>query len=171
MILRPATEADIAGITAIYAEAVLNGTASFELDPPDEAEMARRWQAVIEVGGPYLVAHDSEVLGYAYAAPYRPRPAYRFAVECSVYVSPRAQGKLVGTGLLLEVIRQSEEAGFRQMVAVIGDSANTPSIKLHSRAGFTLVGTLKDVGWKHGGWRDTVIMQRPLGPGATKAPA
>jgi len=169
--IRPAATADIPAITAIYADAVSHGTASFEVSPPDEAEMARRMSELLDKGFPYLSAQlDGELAGYAYAGPYRARPAYRFTVEDSVYVAPRLRGRGVGSGLLTALVRESEARGFRQMVAVIGDSGQTASITLHAAAGFYVVGTLPHVGFKFGRWLDTVLMQRPLGAGSTTAP-
>jgi phosphinothricin acetyltransferase len=166
-IIRPATGADIAAITAIYAEAVLHGTASFEIDPPDEAEMARRHGVVTAFGGPYLVAAgaDGAVLGYAYAGAYRTRPAYRFTVEDSIYLAGGARGRGIGRALLGRLIEDCTASGFRQMVAVIGDQHNAASIGLHTALGFQMVGSLKSAGWKHGRWLDSVLMQRPLGAG------
>jgi L-amino acid N-acyltransferase YncA len=158
--IRAAGPADIAAITRIYAQAVRHGTASFELDPPDEAEMARRQRALAEGGFPYLVAElDGGIAGYAYAGPYRARPAYRFSVEDSV-----------GRALLDRLIVESEARGFRQMIAVIGDSAQAPSIELHRAAGFRLIGAIESVGFKFGRWLDSVLMQRALGPGASTMP-
>ncbi len=167
--IRPATRDDIADITAIYADAVLHGSASFEYEPPDEAEMAQRWQALVDGGYPYLVAEIGGVVrGYAYAGPYHRRPGYRLTVEDSVYVAPEAQRYGLGRRLLSAVIAEAERRGFRQMVAVIGDSGHTASIALHEALGFRHVGTLRDIGWKHGNWLDSVLMQRPLGAGATR---
>jgi L-amino acid N-acyltransferase YncA len=174
--IRPAQPRDLAAITRIYAHSVAHGTASFELDPPDEAEMARRQEALITGGYPFLVAEEADlaperqVLGYAYAGPYRARPAYRFTVEDSIYIAPEAQRRGVGRALLDRLITECEARGFRQMIAVIGDSAQSPSIALHEAAGFRLVGTFEAVGFKFGRWLDSVLMQRPLGPGATIAP-
>lgn len=170
--VRTATEADIPAITAIYQPAVLTGTASFELDPPDHAEMLRRFRALTDSGFPYLVAEaDGAVLGYAYAGAYRPRPAYRHSVENSVYVSPDAHRRGVGRILLAALIDVCTERGYRQMIAVIGDSANASSIGLHRSMGFRFSGTIHSVGYKHGRWLDSVIMQLPLGPGDTSSPA
>ena len=170
-LLRPATAADIAAIAAIYGPAVLHGTASFELEPPDEAEMLRRFQAVAEAGYPYFVATlEGRVVGYAYANAYRTRPAYRFTVEDSVYVAPEAQGKGVGKLLLKALIEASAARGYRLMVAVIGDSRNQASITLHRNAGFTFCGTIHSVGYKFGRWLDSVIMELPLGDGDRSAP-
>jgi L-amino acid N-acyltransferase YncA len=169
--LRPAADADIPAIAAIYAHAVRHGTASFELDPPDEAEMARRRAALMAGGYPYLVAErGQELLGYAYAGAYRTRPAYRSTVEDSVYVAPAAQGAGVGRALLSALIAECEARDFRLMVAVIGDRGSSGSIKLHEALGFAHVGALEPVGYKHGCWLATVLMQRVLGPGATTPP-
>jgi len=169
--VRPATAADISAITRIYTHSVEHGTASFELEPPDEAEMSRRMQTLLDGGFPYLVAEiDGSVAGYAYAGPYRPRRAYRFSVEDSIYTDPKAQRKGVGRALLERLIEESEKRGFRQMIAVIGDSAQTPSIELHRAAGFRMIGTIENVGYKFGRWLDSVLMQRALGPGATTKP-
>ncbi len=171
MQIRAVRRSDIPAIQAIYAHAVETGRASFELEPPDAAEMTRRLEALETGGFPYLVAEAEErLLGYAYAGPYRPRRAYRFAVENSVYVAAHAQGRGVGRALLAALIAAAEEGGFRQMIAVIGDSANTASIALHRTLGFTDVGVLKAIGWKHETWLDTVLMQRPLGPGDAAPP-
>lgn len=169
--VRPATPADIPGITRVYAQAVSEGTATFELDPPSEAEMAQRMTGLLKEDFPYIVATSgSEVLGYAYAGPYRLRPAYRFSVEDSIYLAPQAQRRGIGRRLLDELVRQSEQRGFRQMLAVIGDSDNAGSIALHRAAGFTMVGTFENVGFKFGRWLDSVMMQRALGPGASTEP-
>ena len=169
--IRAATAADIPAITAIYDHAVRQGTASFELDPPDAAEMARRRQALVEAGFPYLVAEaEGAVAGYAYAGPYRPRPAYRWSVEDSVYVAPSMHRRGIGTALLARLVGEAEQRGYRQMIAVIGDSAQTASIALHRAAGFRMIGTIENVGFKLGRWLDTVLMQRPLGPGAAAPP-
>ena len=169
--IRPTTPADLPAITAIYAQAVLHGTATFEIEPPDIAEMTRRYETLIAGGFPYLVATlDGIVAGYAYAGPYRARPAYRFSVENSVYLDPAAQGKRIGTQLLQALITESETRGYRLMVAVIGDSANLASIGVHTRTGFQMIGTVQNVGLKFGRWLDTVLMQRPLGEGAGTIP-
>jgi L-amino acid N-acyltransferase YncA len=171
LVIRPAAAADIGAIAGIYAHAVRFGTASFELEPPDEAEMAQRQRAIVDAGYPYLVAEiDGAVLGYAYAGPYRARPAYRRSVENSIYVAPEAQRRGIGRALLDALIAEAERRGFRQMIAVIGDSAQLASIELHRAAGFRLIGTLEAVGFKHGRWLDTVLMQRTLGPGASAGP-
>jgi L-amino acid N-acyltransferase YncA len=170
-LIRPARPSDIAAITHIYAHAVNHGTASFELEPPPEAEMARRQDALFAGGFPYLVAEgDGGVLGYAYAGPYRARPAYRFTVEDSVYIAPKELGRGLGRRLLEALIVESEARGYRQMIAVIGDSAQHASIALHTALGFRLIGTLAAVGFKFGRWLDTVLMQRSLGQGAETEP-
>jgi L-amino acid N-acyltransferase YncA len=164
--VRPAEPGDVAAITHIYAEAVRHGTASFELEPPDEAEMTRRFQALREGRFPYVVAEaGGAVAGYAYAGPYRARPAYRFTVEDSIYIDPAMQRRGIGRALLARLLAEAEGRGFRQMVAVIGDSAQTPSIALHAAFGFRMVGTFDAVGFKFGRWLDSVLMQRPLGGG------
>jgi phosphinothricin acetyltransferase len=169
--VRPATPADIPAITRIYAHAVRHGTASFEFEPPDEAEMARRQRALLDAGYPYLVAEiDGAVMGYAYAGPYRTRPAYRYTVENSVYIAADAQRRGIGRALINRLIAESEARGYRLMIAVIGDSAQTPSIELHRAAGFKLVGTFEAVGYKFDRWLDSVLMQRPLGKGASAPP-
>jgi L-amino acid N-acyltransferase YncA len=170
--IRPATAADLSAITGIYQHAVRFGTATFELIPPDVAEMTRRFQSLTSGGFPYLVAAiEAEVAGYAYAGPYRPRPAYRFTVENSVYLAPAAQHRGIGTQLLRGLITEAEARGYRQMIAVIGDSANAGSIGVHSKTGFEMVGTHPNVGFKFGRWLDTVMMQRPLGDGSNTLPA
>ncbi len=171
LLIRAAEAADVDAIAAIYAHAVRFGTASFELEPPDAAEMARRRRTILGGGYPYLVAQsDGTVLGYAYAGPYRARPAYRWSVENSVYVAPEAHRLGIGRALLDALVAEAERCGFRQMIAIIGDSAQTASITLHRACGFHLIGTLEAVGFKHGRWLDTVLMQRALGPGASTDP-
>jgi len=169
--IRPAVPTDIPAIAQIYASAVLTGTASFEVEPPDEAEMARRQRVLLDRGYPYLVAEQlNVVVGYAYAGPYHTRPAYRWTVEDSVYVSPQAHRRGVGRALLNHLISECEARGFRQLIAVIGDPQQGASVALHRAAGFRLVGTFEAVGFKFGRWLDTVQMQRRLGPGASAAP-
>jgi phosphinothricin acetyltransferase len=169
--VRAATAADVAAIAAIYGPEVLTGTASFELEPPDEAEMLRRFTSVTAAGYPYLVATlDDRVVGYAYASAYRARPGYRFAVEDSVYIAPEAQGMGVGARLLSAVVTATTAKGYRLMIAVIGDSRNFASIALHRSLGFRFSGTLHSVGYKFGRWLDTVIMELPLGDGDTSPP-
>ncbi len=161
--IRPATTADFSAIAAIYDDAVRTGTATFELDPPGEAEMTARFTRLVDGGFPYIVAQmDGEIAGYAYAGPYRARPAYRFTVENSIYLAASARRRGIGLKLLNHLVEESKSCGHRQMIAVIGDSANAASIALHARAGFEMVGTLRDVGFKFGRWLDTVLMQREL---------
>ena len=170
MIVRDCETADVPAIASIYRREVLHGTASFEIDPPDVDEMLRRRDALLTGGYPYLVAIiDGRVAGYAYAGAYRARPAYRSTVENSVYVDPAFRGRKVASALLMRLLSESGRSGFRQMIAVIGDSANRPSIRLHEAAGFGPSGVLRSVGWKHGRWLDTVLMQRALGPGDAAA--
>lgn len=169
--IRDAVAADIAAIAAIYGHHVRHGLASFEEEPPPAGEMARRHAETTGRGYPYLVAEaDGQVAGYAYAGPYRTRPAYRHSVENSVYLAPGRERAGIGSRLLAELIRRCEAAGFRQMVAVIGDSANAASIGLHARHGFRHAGVLTAIGYKHGRWVDSVLMQRALGPGDTTHP-
>jgi L-amino acid N-acyltransferase YncA len=170
--IRPATEADLPDVTAIYEHAVLYGTATFELIPPDLAEMTRRFGVLMDGGFPYLVAAlEGRVVGYAYAGAYRPRPAYRFTVENSVYLQPAIHRRGIGLQLLQRLIAESEARDYRQMIAVIGDSANAGSIGVHSKCGFQMIGTHPSVGFKFGRWLDTVMMQRALGEGASTLPA
>jgi phosphinothricin acetyltransferase len=170
--LRDCTEADIPAIAAIYGHWVTNGLASFELSPPDVAEMLKRRDAILGAGYPYIVAEGEggRVLGYAYVSAWRARPAYRFGCENSVYVAPDARRGGVARGLLAALIARCEAKGLRLMIAVIGDSANAASIGLHRAAGFQPAGVLPATGWKHGRWVDTVLMTRPLGLGATAPP-
>ena len=171
MQVRPAAPQDIAAIQAIYAHHVLKGLASFEEEPPTAEEMQRRHDDIARRGLPFLVADfGGTVAGYGYCAPYRARSAYRYALEDSVYVRPDAQGRGVGTALLAELIRRCEALGYRQLVAIIGDSAHVASISLHASQGFLRVGTLRSIGFKLGRWVDSVIMQRPLGPGDARPP-
>jgi phosphinothricin acetyltransferase len=170
--IRASTEADLEAIAAIYAHHVVHGLGSFEETPPSREELSRRRTEVLGRGLPYLVAAEGsgKVLGYAYAGPYRARSAYRHAVENSVYVAPDAARRGVGRRLLAALIARCEAAGFRQMVAVIGDSGNAGSIGLHQALGFRRVGTLEAIGWKHGRWVDSVLMQRVLGRGGDSPP-
>jgi L-amino acid N-acyltransferase YncA len=166
LVVRPSAGADVPAITALYGHHVRQGSGTFELEPPNEAEMARRRDEVCSRSWPWLVAeHDGGVLGYAYANPFRPRRAYRFCLEDSIYVEPRVQGQGVGRLLLAELLARCTALGARQMLAVIGDAHNVGSIRLHRALGFTHSGVLKASGWKFGRWLDVVIMQRPLGLG------
>jgi phosphinothricin acetyltransferase len=170
-IIRDALADDMAAIQAIYSHHVLNGTASFELVPPTQEEMRQRRAAVLAGGLPYLAAErDGEIVGYAYATLYRPRPAYRYTCEDSVYVKPGMAGHGIGGRLLAELIARCTASGWRQMLAVVGDSANAASLAVHARCGFHPVGTLRSVGHKFGEWRDTVLMQRALGDGDSTTP-
>lgn len=185
--IRPASDADMDAVAAIYAHHVLHGRASFETDPPSPAEMRRRRAGVVSNGLPYIVAVQplpgqpcnkateagpaGEILGYAYASTYRPRAAYANTVENSVYLRPDAMGHGIGRRLLGALVAACEQCGLRQMVAVVGDSANEASIRLHEKLGFRRVGVLRDVGYKHGVWLDSVLLQRSLGPGSTAPPA
>jgi L-amino acid N-acyltransferase YncA len=169
--IRPATAADLPFVTGVYEHAVLYGTATFELTPPDLAEMTRRFAVLMDGGFPYFVAAlDGRVIGYAYAGAYRPRPAYRFTVENSVYLQPDIHRRGIGLQLLQRLIAESGLRGYRQMIAVIGDSANAGSIGVHTKCGFQMIGTHPDVGFKFGRWLDTVMMQRALGEGGKTLP-
>jgi L-amino acid N-acyltransferase YncA len=171
ILVRDATAADMPAIQAIYAHHVLHGLATFEEVPPSVAEMVERRAAVLRAGLPYLAAEiDSEVVGYAYATAYRPRPAYRFTVEDSIYIAHGLGGRGIGGALLGALINRCELGPWRQMLAVIGNSGNAGSIALHRRLGFQPLGTLHAVGFKLGRWVDTVLMQRPLGDGDRSAP-
>jgi L-amino acid N-acyltransferase YncA len=171
VLLRPSQAADIPAITALYAHHVLHGTGTFELEPPDEADMARRHADVTGKGLPWLVAQDaSGVIGYAYANHFRPRRAYRFCLEDSIYLAPSAQGRGVGRLLLAELMARCEALGARQMLAVIGDAANAGSIGVHRSLGFEHTGVLKASGWKFGRWLDVILMQKALGTGAATDP-
>ena len=169
--IRPSTDADLPAITAIYGWNVLNGLGTFEEDPPSQDEMTRRRAAFLDRGLPYLVAEeDGVVLGYAYAGPFRLRAAYRYTVEDSVYVSPKAVGKGVGKTLLTALIAECEALGLRQLVAVIGDSGNAASIGLHAAMGFKQQGVFPSMGYKFGRWVDLVWMQRDLNGGGSREP-
>ena len=170
--IRDATADDLSGIAALYGLEVLNGTATFELEPPGRDEMARRFAAVKRHGLPWLVAEvDGAFAGYAYAGPFRMRAGYGWLVEDSVYVEPGLQGGGVGAALLTALVDRCEAMGLRQMVAVIGDADNAGSIRLHERCGFDHVGAFRAAGWKLDGWRDVIFMQHALGPGDGKPPA
>ena len=170
--IRPALAQDLADIQAIYAHHVRTGLASFEETPPDLDEMRRRLEAVIGSGLPFIVAElDGRVAGYGYCALYRTRSAYRYSLEDSVYVRAGSERRGVGKAILAELIDVSARLGYRQLIAVIGDSAHAASIALHANAGFLRVGTLRSVGYKFGRWVDSVLMQRPLGAGDSMPPA
>jgi phosphinothricin acetyltransferase len=172
VLLRPAARTDIDQIAAIYAHAVRHGTSSYELDPPSRVDMAVRFSALHEAGFPYIVAEEEgRVAGYAYAGPFRPRPAYRFIVEDSIYIAPDAQGRGLGKLLLTQLIVESQALGFRQILAVIGDgSPESASVRLHAALGFRMSGTLEGSGFKHGRWLDTIIMQLSLNGGTSVPP-
>ena len=170
--IEPATVGDAEAVAAIYAHHVRHGTASFELEPPDEAAMVARMAAVLDAGSPWLVARepDGTVIGFAYAAQFRNRPAYRFAAENSVYIRHDRRGEGIGRALLALTIVAAERAGFRQMIAVIG-GAEPASARLHAACGFVEAGRMRNIGRKHGAWLDTLYMQRALGPGDMVPPA
>ena len=170
--IRPAAEADLEAVRQIYEHDVLNGTASFEIDPPDFESIRERWRRVGQAGLPFLVAYgeDNEVVAFAYALPYRPRPAYRFTVEHSIYVAPTWRRQGIGGHLLDRLVEALELCGVREIVGIIGDSANRASLLAHQRAGFRQAGTLQNVGWKFDRWLDTVIVQRSLEPDTRKPP-
>ena len=171
VVVRPSRAEDLDAIQAIYAHHVLHGLASFEEAPPDAAELAQRREAILARGLPYLVAEiDGKVVGYAYAGPYRARSAYRYTLEDSVYVAEGWNGRGIGRVLLTRLVAECERWGGRQLVAVIGDSGNTGSIALHAALGFTHAGLLPAVGFKHGRWVDSVLMQRQLGDGLATLP-
>lgn len=171
LLLRPSTPADLPAITSIYGWHVSHGTGTFELEPPPLDEMSRRRDEVLARGLPWLVAEQrGEVAGYAYANPFRPRLAYRFALEDSIYLAPDARRQGLGSLLLSELIARCQALGARQMFAVIGDSANAASVAVHRRCGFSDVGIMRSAGWKFERWLDVVIMQRTLGLG-DRAPA
>lgn len=171
LIVRNAADADMAAIAAIYGHYVLHGTSTFETDPPAAAEMKRRRDGLVAQGYPYLVAErDGEVLGYAYVSAYRPRPAYWNTVENSIYLRHDAGGAGVGTQLLRALVETCEQLGYRQIIAMIGDSANVASLRLHLGQGFEQLGTLRSVGFKHGRWIDTICMQRSIGLGDSEPP-
>jgi L-amino acid N-acyltransferase YncA len=171
LLIRQSTEADLPAMTRIYAHAALHGTGTFELEAPDEAEMARRRDAVLANTLPWLVAEcDGTVLGYAYANHFRPRRAYRFCVEDSIYLDQGARGRGIGRVLLAELMAQCAARGARQMLAVIGDSANAGSIGVHRACGFEDAGLLNAAGWKFGRWLNVVLMQKALGEGAATEP-
>jgi L-amino acid N-acyltransferase YncA len=171
LLIRPSTEADLPVIARIYGDAVRHGTGTFELDAPDEAEIARRRADVLDKGLPWLAAErEGRVIGYAYANHFRPRPAYRFCLEDSIYLDEGARGQGVGRLLLAELLAQCEARGARQMLAVIGDAANAGSVGVHRACGFESCGQFTAAGWKFGRWLDVVLMQRALGEGAATEP-
>ena len=168
--IRASADRDLPAITAIYAHHVLHGTGTFEIEPPPLADMTARRAEVLSRSLPWLVAEqDGALLGFAYANWFKPRPAYRFSAEDSIYVAPGAHGKGLGRALLTALLAHSEAAGVRQMLAVIGDSANLGSIGVHRAMGFEQTGLMRAVGWKHGAWRDVVLMQRSLGLGDSES--
>jgi len=170
-LIRPSRDEDLAAITAIYAHHVLHGTGTFETEPPTEAEMARRRADVLEKHLPWLVTEDDgQVTGFAYCNWFKPRPAYRFSAEDSIYMAPHAKGQGLGRALLAELCARAERAGLRKLIAVIGDSSNTGSIGVHRANGFSHVGVLPSCGWKFGRWLDVVLMEKTLGAGDTSAP-
>ena len=170
--IRPSADADIAAITAIYTHHVLHGTGTFETSPPSEADMAARRADVLSKGLPYLVVEDADaVLGFAYCNWFKPRPAYRFSAEDSIYLAPAAHGKGLGRLLLEELMAQAERAGVRKLIAVIGDSANAGSVGVHKACGFQPVGVLANCGWKFDRWLDVVLMDRVIGLGSSQPAA
>jgi phosphinothricin acetyltransferase len=170
-LIRPSRDQDLPAITAIYAHHVLHGTGTFETEPPAPGDMAARRADVLAKGLPYLVVEQGgEIVGFAYGNWFKPRPAYRYSVEDSVYLAPGLQRKGLGRALLAELLARCEAAGIRKVMAVIGDSANAGSVGLHRALGFAQAGIVEDCGWKFGAWRDIVIMQRVLGPGGTAPP-
>jgi L-amino acid N-acyltransferase YncA len=169
--IRRCAEEDVASVTRIYAHHVLHGLASFEVEPPSESDMRQRRRDIVGRGFPYLVAECAgDIVGYAYASPYRLRPAYRYTAENSVYLHPAWTGRGIGRQLMSALLAECEVGGLRQIVAVIGDSANTASIGLHHRLGFVTVGTIRSAGYKFGRWVDSVLMQRALGAGDSTQP-
>ena len=171
LLIRPSLQADLPAMTAIYAHHVTHGTGSFEIDAPDLAEMTRRRADVLAKGLPHLVAsRGAEVLGFAYAGAFRPRPAFRFMAEDSVYIHTDHAGQGMGRALLAELLRHCEALGIRQMLAVIGDSGNAGSIGVHTSVGFQSVGVVKACGWKFNRWLDIVMMEKALGHGDTRSP-
>jgi phosphinothricin acetyltransferase len=170
-IIRPSQAEDLSAITAIYQHHVLNGTGTFEIEPPTQEDMAARRADVLSKGLPYLVIEaDGQVQGFAYCNWFKPRPAYRFSAEDSIYLAPHATGKGWGRLLLAELCRAAEQSGIRKLIAVIGDSANAGSIGVHQTVGFEAVGTVKSCGWKFNRWLDIVMMEKALGHGDKRSP-
>lgn len=170
-IIRPSQPEDLSAITAIYQHHVLNGTGTFEIEPPTQKDMAARRSDVLGKGLPYLVIEaDGQVQGFAYCNWFKPRPAYRFSAEDSIYLAPDAAGKGWGRLLLAELCRAAEQSGIRKLIAVIGDSANAGSIGVHKSVGFEAVGTVKSCGWKFNRWLDIVMMEKALGHGDKRSP-
>lgn len=171
ILIRPSADADVAAITSIYAHHVLHGTGTFETEPPSEADMAARRADVLSKGLPYLVAEeDGAVIGFAYGNWFKPRAAYRYSVEDSIYLAPGQQGKGLGRALLSEFLARCEAVGVRKVMAVIGDSANAGSVGLHRSLGFQNVGVVKSCGWKFGRWLDIVLMDKSIGLGDSTEP-
>ena len=169
--IRPSTDHDAARITKIYSHYIVHSTATFELELPTEEVMFQRRFRILAQGLPYLVAEQNgEMVGYAYAGQYRPRPGYQYTIEDSVYIDPQHLGRGHGKALLTALIEVCEQGPWRQMIAVIGDTANTASIRLHQRFGFRNIGTLDSVGYKFNRWVDSVLMQRELSPGNSTEP-
>lgn len=171
LLIRPRTDADMGAITAIYAHHVLHGASSWELTPPDVIEMTKRAQALQQAGFPYLVAEvEGRIVGYTYAGAYRPRPAYRYTVEHSIYIDDAQRRGGVGRALMESIIGSCTALGFRQMIAIIGDSQNLQSIAFHEKMGFRHAGRVESIGFKFGRWMDQILMQRALGDGAASDP-
>ena len=169
--IRPSRDDDVEAIAAIYRHHVLHGTGTFEIDPPSAQDMRGRRTEVLTRGLPWLVADDAgEIAGFAYCNWFKPRPAYRFSAEDSIYIAPQAQGKGLGRALLAELAAQAERAGVRKLIAVIGDSANAGSIGVHRAQGFRQVGVLSSCGWKFDRWLDVVLMEKSLGRGDSCSP-
>ncbi len=170
--IRPSQDADLPAITAIYGHHVLHATGTFETEPPSGADMAARRADVLAKGLPYLVVVDAgQVLGFAYCQWFKPRPAYRFSAEDSIYLHPDARGKGLGRLLLTALVEQAEKVGIRKLIAVIGDSANAGSVGVHRSLGFEPAGVIRSCGWKFGRWLDIVLMEKTLGDGDRTAPA
>ncbi|MFC5520902.1 GNAT family N-acetyltransferase [Polaromonas jejuensis] len=170
-LIRPSRDEDIPAITAIYAHHVLHGTGTFETEPPSVADMTARRADVLSKGLPYLVAEQhGKIAGFAYGNWFKPRPAYRYSVEDSIYLAPELHRQGLGRALLAELLARCEAVGIRKVMAIVGDSANAGSIGVHRALGFTQVGLIEACGWKFGAWRDIVILQKTLGPGDTQPP-